>query len=90
MREPPAFIDWALYWRPADFASAIAAYWLGPNLADMSVLRHFERVPHLDQLLVRVAMRQLLFFVEHGPLRESDLKDLKVFLRSAELVMGLF
>lgn len=62
----PAFIDWGLYWRPPEYAAAIAAYWLGPNSGDETVLRHFERVPHLEQLVVRVAMRQLLFFVERG------------------------
>jgi Ser/Thr protein kinase RdoA (MazF antagonist) len=88
--QPPAFIDWGLYWRPPEFAAAIAAYWLGPNLAAMDVLRHFARVPHLEQLLVRVAMRQLLFFVDDGPPSPSALREVGVFVRSAELVAQLF
>jgi Ser/Thr protein kinase RdoA (MazF antagonist) len=28
--EAPAFIDFSPYWRPPEFAAAIAAYWLGP------------------------------------------------------------
>jgi uncharacterized protein (TIGR02569 family) len=88
--QSPAFIDWGLYWRPPAFAAAIAAYWLGPNRAAMGVLRHFARVPHLEQLLVRVAMRQLLFFVEDGPPSPSGLREVGVFVRSAELVAQLF
>jgi uncharacterized protein (TIGR02569 family) len=84
---PPAFIDWSMAWRPPEYAAAIAAYWVGPNSGDEDVLRHFSRVPHFEQLLVRVAMRQLLFFVERGI--PSHVPNLGSFGRAAEMVYRL-
>ena len=59
---PPAIIDMTPYWRPAGFASAIAAYWLGPFRGDETILAHFEHIEGFDQLLVRAALRMLLTF----------------------------
>jgi uncharacterized protein (TIGR02569 family) len=84
---PPAFIDWGMAWRPPEYAAAIAAYWVGPNRGNEDVLRHFSRVPHLEQLLVRVAMRQLLFFVERGI--PTHVPKLGSFGTAAEVVYRL-
>jgi hypothetical protein len=50
----------APYWRPAGFALAVLAYWLGPAVGDSAVLAAFEAVPEFDQLLVRAALRSVL------------------------------
>jgi uncharacterized protein (TIGR02569 family) len=65
---PPAIIDIAPYWRPAGFALAIAAFWLGPYRGDAAVLDAFSRVEHLDQLLVRACTRMLYSLQEVGHL----------------------
>jgi Ser/Thr protein kinase RdoA (MazF antagonist) len=83
---PPGFIDMGPYWRPAPFAAAIAAYWLGPYLGGTDVLRHFESVPYLHQLLVRVGIRQLLRFLRNDPKRVPDLTFLHEFVRPAEII----
>ena len=64
---PPGIIDMTPYWRPAGYAAAVAAYWLGPYRGNAAVLEHFAHVPHFAQLLVRAALRMLLTF--------RDLKD---------------
>ncbi|MDQ3701527.1 MAG: hypothetical protein M3442_11500, partial [Chloroflexota bacterium] len=58
----PGIIDMTPYWRPAGYAAAVAAYWLGPYRGRADVLRHFAHVPHFPQLLVRAALRMLLTF----------------------------
>jgi uncharacterized protein (TIGR02569 family) len=63
----PGIIDMTPYRRPAGYAAAVAAYWLGPYRGDAAVLEHFAHVPHFPQLLVRAALRMLLTF--------RDLKD---------------
>jgi hypothetical protein len=70
--EPPAIIDMTPYWRPAGFAAAVAAYWLGPYRGDEHVLAHFEGVPHFDQLLVRAALRMLLTFRDLSDVGDVD------------------
>jgi hypothetical protein len=77
------------YWRPAPFATAIAAYWLGPYRRDTDMLRHFERVPHLHQLLFRVGIRQLLRFLRNDPTRIPNLTYLHEFARPAEIICRL-
>ena len=57
---PPAVIDMALYWRPPEFALAVAAFWMGPYLHDRTALQYFEHVPEFDQLLLRACIRSLL------------------------------
>jgi hypothetical protein len=61
---PPALIDMAPYWRPAGFALAVLAYWLGPAVGNSTVLTGFEAVPAFDQLLVRAALRSVLVWHE--------------------------
>jgi uncharacterized protein (TIGR02569 family) len=58
----PGIIDMTPYWRPAGYAAAVAAYWLGPYRGDAAVLDSFAPVPHFPQLLVRAALRMLLTF----------------------------
>lgn len=50
---------------------------------------NFARVPHLEQLLVRVAMRQILRFLRDDSLRPPDLRFLPEFARPAEIIARL-
>jgi uncharacterized protein (TIGR02569 family) len=70
--QTPGFIDFSPYWRPAEFAAAVAAYWLGPYQGNIAVLRHFSQVRELEQMLVRVAMRQLLRLVQTNTLEWAE------------------
>jgi uncharacterized protein (TIGR02569 family) len=70
--QAPGFIDFSPYWRPAEFAAAIAAYWLGPYQGNRVVLRHFSQVREFEQMLVRVAMRQLLRLVQTDTLEWAE------------------
>jgi uncharacterized protein (TIGR02569 family) len=83
--EAPGFIDFSPYYRPPEFAAAIAAYWLGPYQGETSVLQHFARVAALEQMLVRVAIRQLLRLVQMQALEWTD-----EFVRAAAVVCHLF
>lgn len=67
---PPAIIDFTPYWRPADFGSAVAAYWFGPFVGDATVLGQFAGIPAFDQLLVRAGLRMLLTMVAFNSQRE--------------------
>ncbi|WP_203834974.1 TIGR02569 family protein [Winogradskya humida] len=57
---PPAIIDWAAYWRPAAWASAVAVVdamvWHG---FDFGLARRWADVPGWGQLLVRAAIFRL-------------------------------
>jgi uncharacterized protein (TIGR02569 family) len=83
--QEPAFIDFSPYWRPPEFAAAIAAYWLGPHLGETASLRHFTEVRALEQMLIRVAMRQLLGLMEMDDFQWAD-----EFVRAASIVRQLF
>ncbi|MFI5933185.1 TIGR02569 family protein [Actinoplanes sp. NPDC051494] len=56
----PAVIDWAAYWRPPEWASAVAVVdamvWHG---FDIGLARRWEHVPSWGQLLVRAAIFRL-------------------------------
>ena len=69
---------------PPEFAAAIAAYWLGPYQSDTAVPRHFALVWELNQLLVRVGIRQLSRLVEAGDLAYAD-----EFTRAADVIRQL-
>jgi len=69
---PPGFIDLTPFWAPVDFALAMFANWIGPRRNDPSVLRHFEGIPHFDQLLLRAAIRMLLIVSELGGVEEWE------------------
>jgi uncharacterized protein (TIGR02569 family) len=82
--QAPGFIDFSPYWRPPEFAAAIAAYWLGPYEGNTVVLRHFSHIRELDQMLVRVAIRQLLRLVQMNTLAWAE-----EFVRAADVVYRL-
>jgi uncharacterized protein (TIGR02569 family) len=82
--QAPGFIDFSPYWRPPEFAAAIAAYWLGPYQGDTAVLHHFAQVRKLEQMLVRVAIRQLARLVEAGGLEYAE-----EFTQAANVVCDL-
>jgi hypothetical protein len=73
---PAGFIDLTPFWSPVDFALAMFANWIEPRRGDPSVLRHFEDVPHFDQLLIRAAIRMLLVV--------SDLRGVEGWEKSSE------
>lgn len=82
--QAPGFIDFSPYWRPSEFAAAIAAYWLGPYQGDTAVLHHFAQVRELEQMLVRVAIRQLRRLVEADGLEYAE-----EFTQAADVVCQL-
>ena len=82
--QAPGFIDFSPYWRPPEFAAAIAAYWLGPYQGETAVLHHFAQVRELEQMLVRVAIRQLRRLVEAGGLEYTE-----EFTQAANVVCDL-
>jgi len=67
---PPAIIDMATYWRPPEFALAVAAFWLGPYRGDADVLAHFAHIPAFDQMLLRACIRSLLVMDGFGYVHE--------------------
>ena len=77
----PGIIDLAPYWRPAGFALAIFAYWIGPWLDKPDVLKKFEHIPHFKQLLVRAAIRNLLTEAEFG-----NYEDAEKYVRATQIV----
>jgi uncharacterized protein (TIGR02569 family) len=70
---PPAIIDFAPYWRPTGFASAIvvgdALVWEG---ADESLLDTVDHIEHFPQFLLRALIYRTVtdrLFREHEPIR---------------------
>lgn len=61
---PPAFIDFSPFWRPAEFALAMFANWIGPRMGDASILAYFKDIRAFDQLLIRAGIRMLLIVSE--------------------------
>ncbi|MGI5827677.1 MAG: phosphotransferase [Patescibacteria group bacterium] len=57
---PPAFIDFAPFWRPVEFALGMFANWIGPRQGDVKVLNYFRNVREFDQMLIRANIRMLL------------------------------
>ena len=78
---PPGIIDIAPYWRPAEFAQAVAAYWLGPYRGNSAVLDAFSAVRAFDQMLLRAGLRMLLIRNEFG---QTD--DLSAFATASEII----
>jgi uncharacterized protein (TIGR02569 family) len=70
--QPPGIIDIAPYWRPASFALAVFAYWIGPWRGRPDLLAQFAHVEQFDQLLIRASIRMLLFMSEFGRLTDMD------------------
>jgi uncharacterized protein (TIGR02569 family) len=79
---PPGIIDVAPYWRPASYALAVYAYWIGPWWDAMDRLEHFAHVDQFDQLLIRAGLRMLLTMSESG-----RLTDMKRYARATRLIL---
>ena len=79
--QPPGIIDIAPYWRPAGFALAVFAYWIGPWRNRPDLLAHFAHVDQFEQLLIRAGIRMLLIMSEfwqapgHGAVHQGDPDD---------------
>jgi uncharacterized protein (TIGR02569 family) len=65
---PPAIIDMTPYWRPAEFALAVFAYWVGPYRGDTSILSAFAHIREFDQMLIRAGLRMILITHEFAKL----------------------
>ena len=78
---PPAIIDLAPYWRPAEFALAVMAYWVGPYEGDIRILDKFKQVEEFDQMLIRAGLRMML--------TQKDLRhatDLQAYRKANEVI----
>jgi hypothetical protein len=60
----PAFIDFTPSWRPAGYATAVFAYWLGIIRGHLGILERCVTVPAVDQLLVRVSISKVILIHE--------------------------
>jgi hypothetical protein len=56
----PAFVDFTPGWRPAAYATAVFAYWVGIYRGAPGVLEQCATDPVFDQLVLRVALSKLL------------------------------
>ncbi|MFN8526350.1 MAG: phosphotransferase [Chloroflexota bacterium] len=83
---PPGIIDIAPYWRPAGFALAVFAYWIGPWYGTADPLAHFQHVDQLDQLLIRAALRMLLTSSQFAP-DSGAIQDLERYTRATEIIL---
>jgi uncharacterized protein (TIGR02569 family) len=72
---PPAIIDLAPYWRPAEFALAVMAYWVGPYEGNMDMLKHFKNIKEFDQMLIRAGLRMAL--IQKDPHNDLKLEEYK-------------
>lgn len=70
---PAAIIDMATYWRPANFALAVYAYWIGPYKNKPEVLHYFSSIETFPQLLLRAALRMLLIMSEFNDVHEPQI-----------------
>lgn len=65
---PPALIDMTPYWRPAEFALAVLAFWIGPYRGNVDVLSQFAETPAFDQMLIRMGLRTIFVAQEFARL----------------------
>jgi len=79
---PPAIIDMTPYWRPAEFALAIYAYWIACYRDEQDVLNFFKDIKKFDQMLVRAGIRMLLIMSEFNKIHELD-----KYKRATEIVL---
>jgi uncharacterized protein (TIGR02569 family) len=80
--QSPGIIDIAPYWRPAGFALAVFAYWIGPWRNRPDLLAHFAYVEQFDQLLIRAGIRMLLIMSEFG-----RLTDIERYTRATRMIL---
>ena len=70
---PPAIIDLAPYWRPAEFALAVMAFWVGPYNGNAEILEQFRSVKEFDQMLIRAGLRMIL--TQRDPQHATGLEE---------------
>jgi len=87
---PPAVIDFAPYWRPASFGSAVvvgdALAWEG---ADESLLGAVEHVPSFPQFLLRALIYRIVVDALFRPAEPDRLNAADCFLGPVELACRL-
>lgn len=85
---PPAVIDLSLYWRPANFATAIvvadALVWEG---ADVSLVASVADVEDVGQLLARALIYRLVAALEDGFEEEAAIE--RRYRPAVDLAVGL-
>lgn len=69
---PPAIIDIAPYWRPAEFALAVYAYWIIAFRGEIELFNYFSNVKEFNQMLVRAGIRMLLIMSEFNTIHELE------------------
>lgn len=79
--QPPAIIDLAPYWRPPEFALAVAAYWMCAYDGHVGAFAAFEQVREFDQFLLRALIRTLLIMEGFG-----EAERLSEYDRSIDIV----
>jgi len=85
--QPPGIIDIAPYWRPAGFALAVFAYWIGPWRNRQDLLAHFAHVDQFEQLLVRAGIRMLLIMSELWMSELWRLQDMGWYARASRMIL---
>lgn len=80
----PGIIDFSPFWGPVDFAVAIFANFIGPRRGNIAILKHFEKINHFDQLLIRAGIRMLLIMSEINRLENWENCSEK---KAAELII---
>ncbi len=81
---PPALIDFAPLFRPAEYAVAMFALWVGPREGVDTPLHAIEGVAEWEQMLIRAALRMMLI------VQELDGVDrITTELRAADAVLRL-
>jgi hypothetical protein len=68
----PAFLDFTPAWRPAAYATAVFAYWIGLARSRPALLDQVAHEPQIAQLLLRVALSKVYLLHEFGPDRAPD------------------
>ena len=84
-RLTPAVIDFCPYWRPADFAIAIAVIdWLVWQKADIAIIDLCKKDKDFGQLLLRALIRRICEYVEHQKNNGKDYS--KEIIRHANII----
>ncbi len=87
---PPAVIDFSPYWRPTNFAFAIAIVdaltWQG---AREKIIKIFKDIEELDQLIIRAFIRRICETINLSELQKRDCaEDMKKHLQAADKILG--
>jgi uncharacterized protein (TIGR02569 family) len=84
---PPAIIDLTPNWRPAPFALAVLAYWVGPYRGNATILDHFRGIPAFGQMLLRAGLRMTL--TQRDPRQATNLDQYEKAARIIETFVTL-